>query len=236
MSDRTPGGGPGGPDGDRVPDPTTSPTVPPPDAPGVDSPADRAPEGGGRRRLPLWVPIGTGVLVVAAVVVAVVLLTGRQPEVAPVPEAEVVTLAPPSPTVEPIERAAGTPFLDALPSTVLAFALSSVAEEPSLLQSGALESYRLDYTDGSQTVVVRAAQWPGADGAAAAFATAAAALTGTGEPSEGPVEVDGAEVGRYLVVPGSEGAGTALWTNGTVLVQVEGPADSVKDVFAAFPL
>lgn len=239
---------------------------------------DRASNGAPRRRPPLWLLILAGVLVVALVVVAVVVL-GNRGESEEIPVAtQTVTLAAPTPTLDPVERPAGTAFADALPSTVLAYSLTEIAEHPPLLAAGALEGYRLVYSDGAGTdLTVLAGQWRDAAGAqavldqviaaqpaagtvvtldeAAAGADAAAgdgaagdgtaAGDETAEPTQtattlevtqGSVEVDGAQAGTYLIVPHADGTGTAWWTNGTVLIQVDGPATALRDFYAAYPL
>ena len=53
---------------------------------------------------------------------------------------------------------------------------------------------------------------------------------------EGPVLVDGTEVGRYSLVPRADGTGTITWTNQSVVLQLDGPADSLLDVHTAFTL
>lgn len=190
----------------------------------------------GRSTPPRWVLIAGGAVLLVAVVVAIVLATrgGGEPE--PL-EPEVVTLPVPTPTVEPVERAEGTAFAQALPSTVLQLALSAFAEEPSLVRAGALEAYRLDYTDGGTTeVVVLAGQWATPEEAAAAMADAVAAGTPEGaETTEGTVEVDGAQVGTSVLVAG-DGTDTVWWTNGTVMLQATGPSGTVADVQTAYPL
>lgn len=55
-------------------------------------------------------------------------------------------------------------------------------------------------------------------------------------PQDGPVQVDGTEVGAYAIVPMPDGTGTALWHNGTALVEVTGPAEVLAEFFAAFPM
>lgn len=52
----------------------------------------------------------------------------------------------------------------------------------------------------------------------------------------GTVQVDGTDVGQYLIVPHADGTGTAWWTNGTVLFQVDGPASALRDFYTAYPL
>ena len=48
--------------------------------------------------------------------------------------------------------------------------------------------------------------------------------------------VDGAEVGRYTFAPHEDGTGTIVWSNGTVVIRLDGPGDVLRDLFAAFPL
>ena len=253
MSERTPGGPGGaarpwepvhGAGGDATP---PGGPVPPPRDGGAPTP----PQGRSRRRL--WWLVALVVVVVAGVVTAVLLLSNGAPEPVVVPQTETVTLAPPSPTVEPVEPASSTPFLDALPRTVLAFALSGTTDDEDLVAAGALEAHRLTYTDGSVDLTVRAGQWPDAQGAAAAFASlteearAAADATATPSPApsagsaapgveQGDVRVDGEVAGSYVLRTRADGTGSVWWTNGTVLIELDGPADQVRDVYAAFPL
>lgn len=56
------------------------------------------------------------------------------------------------------------------------------------------------------------------------------------EPEEGVVEVDGTQVGRYVLRPTADGAGELWWTNQSVLIRIQGPAEDIRDVFAGFPL
>ena len=56
------------------------------------------------------------------------------------------------------------------------------------------------------------------------------------EPEEGVVEVDGQQVGRYLLMPRADGTASLYWTNQTVLLQLEGPLEQLRDLFTAFPL
>ena len=233
----------------------------------------------GRRRPPLWLLILIGVVVVGGIVAAVLLLTGQdEPEVLP---AETITLPVPTPTIDPIQREAGTPFFDALPSTVLQFALTETGESEDMLVGGALEGYRLVYSDGgAATLTVLAGQWADASGpqarldgvlaevvaevgevpeaGAAGTADGADAGEDAGEdaeeptqedgasatpteeplpsPEQGPVQVDGQDVGRYVFLPRADGTGTLWWTNATVFVQLDGPWSALRDVFTAFPL
>lgn len=206
--------------------------------------------GPARRRPPLWALIAAGVAVVALVVVGVIVATRGGPVVTP--EAEVVTLPVPTPTVEPVAREGGSAFFQSLPSTFLAFALAEAGEHEPLLVAGALEGYRLVYTDGARAVTVYAGQWADAAGAEATFdqIAALAALPAEAaptpspsasteplpEPEQGPVEVGGEQVGRYMLVAHADGTGSAWWTNGSVLIQIDGPYDALHDAYAAFPL
>jgi hypothetical protein len=202
--------------------------------------------------VPIWLLVAGGVLLVA--IAAAVALAMNNRGGGPVPEAEVVTLPVPTPTVEPIAREDGSAFYDALPSTVLAFALSESGEAPDLLAAGALEAWTVGYTDGAATLTVRAGQWATAEAATAAYqgmvaaavaeagATADAgdaaepSASASAEPEEGAVLVDGAEVGRYTLVPRADGSAAVVWSNGTAVLRGDGPLDALRDVYAAFPL
>lgn len=194
---------------------------------------EQGPEGdpGARRRPPRWVWIAVGAVVLVVVAVVAYLAMNR-----PEPEAlepEVVTLPVPTPTVEPVERPEGTAFAQALPSTVLQYALTGLADHPDLIAQGALESYVATYGDGGGAeLTVVAGQWETPEEATAALEALAADAP---DAEQGPVQVEGADVGTYLLVPG-EGTETISWTNGTALVQVTGPTGTVMDVHTAFPL
>jgi hypothetical protein len=118
---------------------------------------------------------------------------------------------------------------------------------------------------GDREVVVTAGQWPTAEEAAAVLDAQVAAALESGEtesgategeaaadeeatdgpdesaepaagtPDEGVVEVDGEQVGRWVLVPG-DGTETVWWTNGTALLRATGPAGTVLDVHTAFGL
>lgn len=190
----------------------------------------------GRRQPPLWLWIAAGTLAVGLATVLALLLGNRGG--GPVPEAEVVTLPVPTPTVSAIAREAGTTFYDALPSEVLTFALSASADSPEMVAAGALEGYQLEYTDGTRQVVLRAGQWPTADEADAAYAALLASIAPEGATPDdsGAVEVDGTEVGSYAMVTHEDGTGTVVWSNGTAVMELEGPADALPDLYTAFPL
>ena len=229
-------------------------------APGGEGAGPDAPEGGGpgkRRRPPLWLLILVGVVVLGLAVALVLLLVNRNGE--PV-EAATVTLPVPTATIEPMERVAGTQFQDSLPSEVREWALTAIEEHLPLLIAGALEGYKLTYSDGTRELIVYAGQWRDAVGAEAAFdaivalesqvpeaeptptaestteATESPTADPEPEPEEGIVEVDGQQVGRYSFLPRGDGTASLWWTNQSVLIQIDGPVDAVRDVFAAYPL
>jgi hypothetical protein len=184
--------------------------------------------------------IVTGAVVVGLVVVAVLVLGNRGPAAAArvvVGAQQTVTAAPPQPTVEPIARDAGTAFYGALPSTVLSYALTEAGPAAPLVSAGALEGYRMVYGDGgTTTLTVSAGQWATPEAATAAYQAMVAAQKPAGAVEEGPVQVAGAEVGRFTVAPRGDGTGTVTWVNGTSVIQVDGPEAALHDVFAAFPL
>lgn len=180
------------------------------------------------------------VAVVAAIAVAVAFATGaldREPAATPTPEA--VTLPSPTPTVAPVAHEALSPFADALPSSVLQYALTSVTEERSLLVAGALEGYRLDYSDGGDgALTVLAGQWPTPEEAAGALTalTAGAAPVDDGGPASGDVVVDGTPAGTWTLTASDAGPAALTWTNATALLRALGSPETVRDVFAAYPL
>jgi hypothetical protein len=165
-----------------------------------------------------------------------------------------VVLPSPTATVAPAARTATTPFATSLPSTVLQYALATSAEDPEWLALNALEAYTETFTDGGTgTVTVQAGQWETADQAAAALTSLAAALPTAGtdpaatpDPTataagpavlqQGEVTVGGAPTGTFTVVDAGDGTGIALWSNGTTVFRVVGPAADIANLYAAFPL
>ena len=67
---------------------------------------------------------------------------------AEVPAEVTVTEAPPTPTIEPVERSASTDFAAVLPDAVLQFALRSEALTDAYGDAGAIEGHELTYADG----------------------------------------------------------------------------------------
>ncbi|MFF2621706.1 hypothetical protein [Oerskovia jenensis] len=158
-----------------------------------------------------------------------------------------VTSAPPTPTIAPVERTAGTELAKALPASVLQFALRAEATTEAFADAGAVEGHELTYADsegdGGLVVTVRAGQWGTDDEAGVAYdELLAAAVEAGGEPtSTGDVEVDGEVVGTFAITPvapaeGAATSSTATWRNGTVVLQATGPADEIEAFYTAFPL
>ncbi|WNB85916.1 hypothetical protein [Cellulomonas sp. ATA003] len=214
-----------------------------------------------RRRSRRAIALGAVAAVLVAGAGAAAAVGAFRPDPVPAPPPHVVVLPSPTPTVAPVERQPTSPFADALPSTVLAFALTGITEERSLLLDGALEGHRLDYADGAGgTLTVLAGQWPTPEDARDAWTRAVREPGGgadasgeasaddptsgepdpdapdPGDPTSGEVMVDGTPVGRWALTPVDDGTAVVTWTNGTALLQVTGPADVVRDVHAAFPL
>ena len=198
------------------------------------------------RRVPVWVFVVAGVVLVALAGTAALLLSNRGGEMPPA-EAEVITLPVPTPTIEPMDREAGTAFYDALPSTVLDFVVSGSGDAGELAALGALESYRLEYTDGTETVVLLAGQWATAAEAEVARAASSqvpapaddAAETSATDPLEadsGDVTVGGTVVGTYTMETTEGDDGVLTWSNDTVVLQLSGPAAGLRDLYAGFPL
>lgn len=212
----------------------------------------------GRRR---W---AVGAIAALALVVAVVVafvLAGGGLRDSPPPEP--VVLPTPTPTVDPVNRGTTTDFQRALPDAVLAFVVSDQVEDTGLLDAGAVEAYRLTYTDGSRDVILRTGQWPTAQAVTEAMTTLVAeagqdpgarrtdaptpptAADGTAPPPsasrgavvarDAPVLVDGTEVGR-VIIWGDPDSALAVWHNGPTLFALTGPGDAVPALYDAFPM
>ena len=225
-----PAGGPASPETGSATDPSTQPPTDPATGSGAEPPATATST---RRRNVIIAAMVAGVVVIGVVAAA---LAGAFDAPAPVvtPSASTVTLASPTPTIEPVARTPISTFADALPSSVLQFALTAVAPQPTLVTAGALEAYRLDYSDGGTTAVaLDAGQFETAAEATAAYTALVAAAPAT---DSGTVEVGGAAVGSWSISAAADGSGVVTWTNGTALFSATGPADTVKDFYLAFPL
>jgi hypothetical protein len=226
-----------------------------------DDAADAGPARGRRR----WVLVGAvvaAVLVLAGGGTAWFLTRDSGGAAAAPPD---VVLPSPTSSVEPVARPATTAFAGALPTTLLQYALASSADDEALLAQNAVEAYAETYTDGADgTVSVQAGQWETPEQAAAVLAavtgapataepaagagtegTADAATDGDSadEAAGGPtvllqdeVLVDGAPVGTVTVVDQGDGTGVAMWSNGTTVFVLRGPASDIRNLYAAYPL
>lgn len=252
MTDSTPGTW----GADALPDPPPPPAAEPAAGSGAPDDAAAAPDGepaqgapSTRRRTILIASVAAGVVILGtAAAVLAGAFGGSEPVAAP--SASTITLPSPTPTIEPAARQLISPFADALPSSVLAYALTGIVEHPPLIAAGALEGYRADYSDGSTgAVALLAGQWETPVEAVAAYNTmaaippAAAGAAATPDPSatpapptSGTVEVGGQPVGSWTITTAADGTATATWTNGTALFQAVGPGDVVADLYQAFPL
>lgn len=194
----------------------------------------RTPLRAGSRRRVVIIAVAVAVAILAGVGAAIGgVFGGGDPVAAPSPST--VTLASPTPTIEPVARQPLTPFADALPATVLSYALAAVAGYEPLVAAGALEGHQLDYSGGgAESVTLYAGQFETAEAASAAYATLVGAPAPA--PETGVVEVAGQPAGAWTVTEAADGTGAVTWTNGTALFQALGPADVVKDFYEAFPL
>ncbi|WP_369370876.1 hypothetical protein AB1046_19115 [Promicromonospora sp. Populi] len=200
--------------------------------------AARKPSPAVYRRRRLVVVVGLLVVVLGLVLVAGFVWPGFwRGESTPQPVPTVTVTAPvPTPTVRAMERGDDeTAFQQALPSSVLQFALGALTEAGEPREQGALEAWNAEYADGGPgEIALVAGQWSTPDEAA----TAAAAWTeAAGEVDrEGDVQVGNNVVGQYAIVPIEGGRAVVVWQNGTAVMQATGPADATEAFYAAFPL
>ncbi|WP_066585902.1 hypothetical protein [Cellulomonas timonensis] len=255
MSDIRPGGQPGQP-AERPSDPSllwpqgVDGTAAPAPEPAGAAHASVADDGARKRRLLLIGGIAAGVVVLGGLTTALLLNRDDAPQQAT--DAATVFLPSPTPTVAPAARTAATPFAAVLPVSVLQYALATSANDEGWLAAGAIEAYTEAYTDGGAgAVTVQAGQWetaeeaaahaqrlaaelPAADAAPTASADSTAAPVALA-PESGDVTVAGAVVGTYAWGPvGADGV--AVWSNGTTVFRVTGPAESIRDFYSAYPL
>ncbi|ACZ20649.1 hypothetical protein Sked_06890 [Sanguibacter keddieii DSM 10542] len=204
-----------------------------------------------RRGRALWFVIGVPVVLVAAVVLFFVL---RPADADPAASATVTTTLPvPTATSEPLDRADATALVQALPGTVRQFVLTTV--EPTDSLEGAVEGWTAAYegeavdsqwgtASGTSTgsadttaagFTVTVGQWADADRATEAAAGLSADL---GEPTSTEDVTVGDDVTGSLSFYGEDGAseGTAVWTNGTVVLRAVGPASEVVNFATGFGL
>lgn len=226
-------------DGARVEGVTPSHDAPAHDALQHDAPQHDAPQhgrGGGRRR---WVVLGVvGGLVLVGGGATAAVLASREPTAPVTPPAVTITNPVPTPAAAPAAREESTALVAALPDAVLQWAFAGVVQEEG--PRGALETYRVTYTDGAAgEVVLRVTQMRDAAAAgevAGRLAGAFAEATPDGAALQLPVMVGGQAASEATVRTSPTAAGAATWVNGTVALHAEGPSDSIEDFFRAFPM
>lgn len=179
-----------------------------------------------------------GAAVVAALIIVLVVLQLNRPEPQPAPTASTTTLPTPTPASEPIERDTSTALLAALPGTVLDYAVSDQVQSQAMIDASALEGWQLTYSSTDGVVLLQVGQWPTAEEATAQMQAVLASVdpAAVGVERERPVEVAGTAVGQLTVLALADGAGRAVWTNGTVLFVADGTLRAVDDFYDAFPL
>jgi len=225
------------------------------DAPTDSTSADDAPTGSRPwwKRLPWWAWLVIGLVVVAVgVTVAVVATSGGSATPAPTVTAPAVTrTAPaPEPTASPIDHSQGSDLFAALPDTSGQFVLTAAKKAPSWVDDDdAIESYTLTYQGPStasasssapvsEVYEVVVGQWEKPKEAThqAAALVAAQQADPTATTTTDDVTVDGKVVGSVtLTVPQDATAdGTAVWTDGTVVVQATGPGADLQRFFDGY--
>ena len=182
-----------------------------------------------RKRRIVIAAAAVGVLVVVLVALA---LTRGSGQVDPI---TVVTITEeavsPSPQTAPIERDTSTPLLEALPGTVLAYAVSEQTESEQMLAAHALEGWTLTYADADASIVLKVGQWPDGKEAKAAWD----ALIADAEPTaSGDVVVGDDTVGGVVTVVDGEVERT-IWRNRTAVFVAQGPVGATQAFFAGFP-
>jgi hypothetical protein len=203
-----------------------------PAPPGPLTPLDPVEEGPRRGRRWLWIALA----VLAGIAVGVVvyrLFFLPEPIILPAP---VVTEAPPGPTIEPVAVTDENDFLAGMPTAIGTFVLTSyevvevIGDET--LPARAADHLILTYGEstGEAHFTVNAYQFYNAEDAATAFAAWSEGATSTDD-----VVVAGSSVGERALVT-SGGATSVVWSNGTSVFVLEGPADEVEQFYAYFGL
>ena len=129
--------------------------------------------------------------------------------------------------------------------------IGQTAFVPSRGVNAAQLPFQLSPSVGIGTVAVQAGQWETPEEAAAFLATLTAALPAAGEaPADGAtaaaggpavllqedVLVAGQPTGTATVVDAGDGTGVAVWSNGTTVFRLTGPAADIRNLYAAYPL
>lgn len=200
-----------------------------PDEPSSDSPeGDAAPPA---RRSRLLLVVGAAAAVLLVVLVALLLTRGgdQRDPITVVTRTE--PAVSPSPQSDPIERDTSTALLEALPGTVLGYAVSEQTESEQMLDAHALEGWTLTYSEPDTAVVLQVGQWPDGKEAKAAWT----ALIGDAQPSaEGDVLVGDDTVGGVVTVVDGDVERT-IWRNRSAVFVAEGPVGTTQPFFDGFP-
>ena len=219
-----------------------------------------------RRRLPLWLMIVIGVAVLAIAAVVFLLTRPGEPEVlepevitlpTPTPTIDPIERSEGTPFFESLPSEVLAFALtdygewdDALIAGGLEgyYLVYSDGAQTVTLYAGQWRdapSAEAAFDQAVAAATAAPAEEPAADDAAAEDATDdatddgaedAATTAPAPEPEEGIVEVDGQQVGRYFLMPRADGTASLWWTNQTVLLQLDGPVEELRDLFTAFPL
>ncbi|MDR2378920.1 MAG: hypothetical protein LBD70_05810 [Bifidobacteriaceae bacterium] len=197
--------------------------------PEQDSAARHRLEASPRSRAWLWASVLAVAMMVAAAVVYVVIVRGKQDvPAAPQPTITVTkTVSPPAPKLSPAPRESGTAFYDRIPSTLGAYALTATAENPAWGELGAFDSYTLTYSDGDRQVTLLAGQWRTDEAAAEAF-----------DALGGPAGWPGGQVDLTATTcpqPPDPDV-KAIWSNRTAVFQVDAPAGGAGELYCLMPM
>ncbi len=179
------------------------------------------------------------VAVAVLVAVAVTLLLTQQRDQAEPGSIETITvvLPPPTPEEDPIERDTSTALLEALPGSVLQYAVSEQSEAETMLELDALEGWRLTYSGGADEIVLQVGQWPTAEEATDAATALLGEVPEEAMTERGDVAVADEVVGTMTTIVDAPDATTerTIWTNSTVVFVVEGPRDATRPFYDAYP-
>lgn len=212
--------------------PASTDIVTPATPPGPPAAPELQVEGGSRGKKWLWIALG--VVAAAGIGVAVYFLFLKpEPIILPAP---VVTEEPPTPTIDAVDITHDNALLAAMPREVSTYALTGyeirdLADEPDV-PARASDHVVVTYgeSSGDAHFTVNAYQFYSEEGTATAYA-----LWSEGATDRHDVVADGKVVGERALVGPSEDR-IVVWTNGTVVFILQGPADEVEQFYAYFGL
>ena len=189
----------------------------------------------------VWSIAGAVALVAVAATTYLLLRDDGDPgAAAPVPTVT-TTLPVPTPATAAIDRGDGSTLFTSLPSEVRQYVLTAITPVGPAVPGGALETYDLTYdgdlAGGGASYTVHVEQWATPELAAAAAEALAAPLAPAS--SSGEVLVGDAVTGTFSLfgeAGGAREAGSAVWTNGTLVLQASGPALDIRNFYLAYGL